>query len=412
MKYVSLTGRIFLYQKLDTKAPLNRFLANPTAILLLFLAAAILASVQAYFADLKTFVEGGRLYTSYNNYIIFKQSFFHLMEGKDLYILHKEVQWDLYKYSPTFALLFGSLAVLPDFAGLILWNILNAVVLYYAIRFLPQLSQKTKSQILIFVVIELLTSLQNEQSNGLIAGLLIFTFGFLERRNYWMASLCVVSSVFIKLFGVVALALYLLYPNKLKLTYTAAAWATLFFLLPWLVVGTDQFVFLYRSWGHMLANDHSVSDGLSVVGWLKTWFGWDANKTLISGLGIVLFCLPLLRIKQYSGYLFRIWLLASVLVWVVIFNHKAESPTFIIAVCGVAIWYFSQAPKTENLILLLVTFVFTVLAATDVFPQSVRNEWFQPYVVKAVPCILVWLKITCDMMTGKTDIQTSMSKTT
>jgi hypothetical protein len=379
-------------------------------MLLLFIAAAIFASLQSYFADLKTFVEGGNLYTAYNNYVIFKQSFLHLLEGKDLYILHPAEQWDLYKYSPTFALFFGVLALLPDLVGLTLWNVLNAVVLLFAIYFLPHLSTRTKGLILIFMVIELITSLQNEQSNGLIAGLLIFAFGWLERGKYWIASFCVVATIFIKLFGIVALALFLLYPNKLKLTYVTKAWAALFLLLPLLVVDADQLVFLYKSWWNMLANDHSISEGLSVVGWLTTWFGWDVNKTLISGLGVVLFCLPLLRIKQYSSYVFRIWLLASVLLWVIIFNHKAESPTFIIAVGGVALWYFSQAPKTENLVLLLLTFVFTVLATTDILPRSVRNEWIQPYAVKAVPCILVWGKLIIDML--RINHQTSISKTT
>jgi hypothetical protein len=391
---------------------INRFLINRTAILILFLVAAIFASLQSYFSGLKTFEDDGDLYTAYNNYIIFKQSFYHLLEGKDLYILHPAEHWDLYKYSPTFALLFGSLALLPDLMGLSLWNTLNAIVLLYSVYYLPNLTKRTKGLILVFVVIELLTSLQNEQSNGLIAGLLIFTFGFLERRNYWMASLCVVSSVFIKLFGVVALALYLLYPNKLKLTYTTACWVILLALLPLLVVSSDQLYFLYSSWAELLANDHSLSEGLSVVGWLNTWSGREFNKMHVSLVGVLVFCLPLLRIKAYGYFSFRILLLASVLVWVVIFNHKAESPTFILAVCGVAIWYFSQLPTTENLILLLMTFVFTVLATTDVFPRSVRNEWLQPYVVKAVPCILVWGKIIFDSLTKNGNDQTSISKTT
>ena len=396
--------------KLENRKFINHFLFNPEVCLILFLIAAIFASAQSYFAEVKTFVEGGRLYTAYNNYIIFKQSFFHLLDGKDLYTLHEEVQWDLYKYSPTFALLFGSMAVLPDLVGLTVWNLLNALILYFSIRFLPEINRNTKNLILFFVLIELLTSLQNEQSNGLIAGLLIFTFGGLERGKYWLATFCVVATIFIKLFGIVALALFLLCPNKLKLAYTTASWVVVLGLLPLLVINPDQFVFLYKSWGDMLVSDHSVSDGLSVAGWLKSWFDWEVHKNLISALGIVLFCLPLLRISQFTTYEFRIWLLASVLLWVVIFNHRAESPTFIIAVCGVALWYFSQATQPENRFLLLLTFVFTVLSATDVFPRSVRSDWFQPYVVKVVPCILVWVKVTFDLLTHNTPIKPQYQK--
>jgi hypothetical protein len=378
----------------------NRFLINKRAILILFLITAVFAALQSYFGGLKTFEPGGRLYTCYNNYVIFKQSFFHLIEGKDLYILYLEEQWDLFKYSPAFALLFGILAYLPDVIGLSLWGILNAAVLFFSIYYLPRIDIRTKGLILIFIFSEVLTTLQNEQSNALIAGLLIFAFGFLERGKYWMASLCIVSTIFIKLFGVVGLALYLLYPGKLKLTYTTAFWVVLLTILPLLVVDTDQFIFLYKSWASMLQNDHSISDGLSVIGWLKTWFGWQVDKTMVSLAGVVLFCIPLLRVKEYGNFHFRILILASILIWVVIFNHRAESPTFIIAISGVALWYFSQFQKKENLVLLILALVFTGLSSTDLFPKYVRDNWVWPYVIKAVPCIIIWGKIIFDLMNG------------
>ncbi|MCF2506891.1 DUF2029 domain-containing protein [Dyadobacter sp. CY107] len=379
----------------------NRFLVNQKYLLILFLGVVIFASLQSYFGALKSFYEGGKLYTTYNNYIIFKQSFFHLIERKDLYVHFVEEQFDLFKYSPAFALIFGIFAILPDIVGLSLWNILNAAVLFFSVYYLPRLDMRTKGLILVFVIVEFLTAVQNEQSNALIAGLLLFTFGFLEREKYWLASFCLVSTIFIKLFGIVGLALFLLYPNKFKLTYTTAFWVVLFTLLPLLVVDMEQFIFLYKSWANLLANDHSISDGLSVIGWLKTWFGLNVNKTYVSVAGAILFCIPLLRIKQYINFVFRMLLLASIMIWVVIFNHRAESPTFIIAITGVALWYYGQKQKPENYALLVLAFVFTTLSPTDLFPRFIRNEWMKPYVVKAVPCILIWGKITYDLLFAK-----------
>ncbi|GGB92880.1 hypothetical protein GCM10011325_20410 [Dyadobacter sediminis] len=376
----------------------NRFLINPKSILFVFLGIAVFASLQSYFGGLKSFVEGGHLYTTYNNYIIFKQSFFHLLENKDLYAPFIEEQGDLYKYSPSFALIFGILSILPDVLGLSLWNILNAAVLLYSVYYLPRIDIRTKGLILVFMLVELLTSVQNEQSNALIAGLLIFSFGFLERGKYWMATLCVVSTIFIKVFGIVALALFLLYPNKFKLAYTTAFWVVLFTILPLVVIDWEQFVFLYKSWANLLQNDHSISDGLSVIGWLKSWFGWQVNKTYVSLAGVALFCIPLLKIRSYQHFVFRVLMLSSILIWVVIFNHRAESPTFIIAISGVALWYYAQFPKKENYILLVLAFVFTALSPTDLFPKFIRDEWMKPYVVKAVPCILIWGKIIYDML--------------
>ncbi|MCE7066374.1 glycosyltransferase family 87 protein [Dyadobacter sp. CY326] len=385
----------------DISAPMNavnRFLVNQRYLLILFIGVAIFASLQSYFGGLKSFVEGGHLYTTYNNYIIFKQSFFHLIHGQDLYAQFVEEQGDLYKYSPAFALIFSILAIMPDVLGLSVWNILNAAVLFYSVYYLPRINLRTKGLILVFVIVELLTSVQNEQSNALIAGLLLFAFGFLERGKYWLATCCVVATIFIKLFGIVALALFLLYPNKLKLTYTTAFWVILFTMLPLLVVDFNQFVFLYKSWANLLANDHSISDGLSVIGWLKTWFNLHLNKTYVSLAGAILFCIPLLRIKEYGNFTFRIVLLASTMIWVVIFNHRAESPTFIIAITGVALWYYSQSENKLNYFLLVLAFVFTALSPTDLFPKFIRNEWMKPYVVKAVPCILIWAKITYDLL--------------
>jgi hypothetical protein len=92
-------------------------------------------------------------------------------------------------------------------------------------------------------------------------------------------------------------------------------------------------------------------------------------------------------------------MLASLLIWVVIFNHKAESPTFIIAMCGVSLWFFSVPFRWDNLVLFVMAFVFTSLSPTDIFPKYKRESFVIPYVLKAFPCILIWIKIQYEMMT-------------
>ena len=82
----------------------------------------------------------------------------------------------------------------------------------------------------------------------------------------------------------------------------------------------------------------------------------------------------------------------------VIFNHKAESPTFIIAVSGAAIWYFLQKHNIVNSVLILLVVFFTILSPTDLFPQSARNNFVNPYVIKAVPLILIWMKLIYDQL--------------
>jgi hypothetical protein len=366
-----------------------------------YLILVLLIAIQSCFGGIATF--NGLAYTHYNNYLIFKQSFYHLIHQGDLYALFPTEHYDYYKYSPTFALFMAPLAILPNFIGLFLWDLINALPLFLAIKYLPNINEKNRKYILWFIVLELITSLQNEQSNGLIAGLIIISFLLFERRNFFIGTLLIVFSVYVKIFGIVALALLLMYPNKIKNIGYTLFWFLILFVMPLLVVPFHQLAFLYTSWKGLLANDVSISVGYSVSGWLLTWFGIDAPKSLVLGLGVIVFCIPLFRIKLYKEYFFRLFLVASTLLWIVIFNHKAESPTFIIAICGAALWYFPQTRKTENFILIIAALVFTALSPSDIFPRFIRKEFFEPYVIKAVPCILIWFKLIWDMVFYKAE---------
>ncbi|HMG15792.1 MAG TPA: glycosyltransferase family 87 protein [Saprospiraceae bacterium] len=379
---------------------LYKLVSNPLYFAGVILIIVVAITAQNYYSGSKTFIDKDLAYTHYNNYLIFKQSFYHLIHNKDLYQLYPLEHFDYYKYSPSFALLMAPIASLPDLMGLFIWNLLNAMVLMFALIKLPIWNNKFNYLLLVFVIIELITSLQNSQSNCLIAGLLIFAFIYLEKKNVALASLCIVLTVFIKLFGIVALALFIFYPHKLKSALYTIGWFIILGLLPLFVCTSQELIAQYKSWFYLLSNDHSTSIGYSVAGWLKTWFNVNVKDT-ITIIGVILFLAPLLKYKYYDQLQFRLLFLASILIWVVIFNHKAESPTFIIAVSGIIIWFSCQERSRENLILLILAFVFTTLSSTDLFPRSIRTQYMYPYVVKVVPSILIWLKIIVEMIIYK-----------
>jgi hypothetical protein len=363
-------------------------------IVIIYLLVALIASFQNWLLPLKEM--NGGYYTQYNNYVIFKLSFFHLLNNQNIYAWYLHEQWDLYKYSPSFSVLFAPLAYLPDIVGLIVWNSLNSFAVLLGIKWMPQVSQSNKIKILLFVLIELLTSMQNSQSNGLVAGLIMIGFCCLERGHFFLGILLIVFTAFIKIFGVLALGLLIFYPDKLKLiAFTLISFA-LYFFLPLVVVDVGQLMLQYNNWWALLKADHAVSMGLSVSGWLTTWFGFSPNKTYLLIVGLLLLGLPLLWWKRYSNYSYRLTLLSGLLIWLVIFNHKAESPTFIIAACGAIIWYLLKPRGTVDLVLIVLVFVFTILSSTDVFPNYIRDNFFNPYVIKAVPCIMVWVRIVVE----------------
>jgi hypothetical protein len=337
-------------------------------------------------------------YTHYNNYVIFKHSFFHLIHYQDLYQLFPAENYDLYKYSPSFALWMSAFAWMPDLPGLIFFNLLNVIVLILAIRTLP-LDRKRLNLLLLFIAIETMISLTSSQTNVLIAGLLILGWHFMEKDNPWLATLMIVLTFYIKIFGIAGLLICLMYPSRWKAVIATIVWLVVLGLMPLIVVSPAQLLLLYKSWGTLLGQDHGASVGVSLYGWWHTWFGFEMNKQIFVLVGALLLSLPLVRFSNWTQPAFRLYIMSSILIWVVIFNHKGESPTYILAMAGIAIWYFSQDKQSRlNTLLLLLALVFTSFSSTDIiFPYKLAVAYVEPYSVKAIFCSIIWVKMIIDL---------------
>ena len=369
------------------------FVARRGTLLGLYILLAVAAALVAY-------AWGGQAdaSTHYNNFLIFKSSFSDLLAGRDLYATHAGQHYDIYKYSPAFALFCGVFAWMPDWLGLVCWNLLNALAVFSAIRAIRPLNEGQKAFVLLFVAIELFTNLQNSQSNGLMAGLMIWAYNGLEDGRVGRAALFVALAASIKPFGLVAAALFLLYPKRIRFGIHLAGWSALLAVVPVVVTSPRVLWLQYESWLALLRADQARCLGLSVAGGMQAWFGLVPDKMLIVLAGAVLFCLAYLNRKAWQQPGFRLLLLASALIWVVIFNHMAESPTFIVAVSGVGLWYVSQERSRLDLVLLLSVFVLTCLSPTELFPAAVRAGVMVPWRLKVLPCILVWVKILYDQL--------------
>lgn len=338
-------------------------------------------------------------YTSYENYVIFRNAFTHLLAGQNPYAAFPAEQWDLFKYSPAFALFMAPFSVLPDWLGLPLWNLLNALSLLSAILALPVLDARKRRFMAWFVLLELITSLQNSQSNGLTAALLLWAFVAFERGRPGRAALWAVAGAFLKIFGIFAAVWAPAYSGKSRFVLSGLTWGLVFLLSPLLVLSPAQTLQVYRWWVELLQQDHAVSLGLSVAGWLDSWFGWLPDKNAVTAAGLLLLALSALAVYRAPSLRRRTLLAASVLIWVVIFNHKAESPTFVIALSGVAMWYLAveRAARWQT-VALWGTFAFVSLTPTDLCPRALREQIVQPYVLKAVPCIALWALLTAGLI--------------
>ncbi|MEQ1883971.1 MAG: glycosyltransferase family 87 protein [Bryobacteraceae bacterium] len=372
---------------------------DPRLVLGIYLlAAAVVTLIKIAPGD---FVENGHLYQPLQNFAIFRNSFLHLIHGQDLYAAYPEEQWDLYRYSPAFGLLFAPFAVLPYAAGAILWNIVNAAVLFAAVWALPWLDTRRPAQVLWFALLALLTSLGNAQSNALIAGLMIGAFAAAERRRPGVSALLIVLAVCVKPFGVFALLPCVFIAGREKLIAWTAAWGSALALLPLAVVSPGQLLRLYENWFATMNAFNKSRPGMSVMGLLSTWFGWNPPNNVVIACGILLLFAGALAVwlrGLHGDANMRLRIAASAIIFVTIFNYGAESPSYVIAVSGVALWYFAQEATRPNTILLGIVFLLSELSSSSIFPRGLRHDVFEPYVVKAVPCILVWAKLQFDLL--------------
>ena len=342
------------------------------------------------------------------NFRIFRDSFFNLLAGHNLYALRPEQHLDYFKYSPTFALLMAPFAALPVFAGAMAWNFCNVFALFTAIQLL-NLSRAQKAIVLWLILIELLTSIQNFQSNALVAALIIATFVALERGRPEVAGLFVAFGASIKIFGGAAATFVLFYPRKLRFLIATIIFALLLFALPLLVISPTQLRWQYGNWFSLLQSDYLSREKLSIMSWLHAWFGVDWRKGIVQLVGGCFLLLPIvlafagrLRRSQKSAALesnsFRLIFLSSLLVFLVIFNHKAESPMFILAVTGAAIWYAASKMEWWHTFLMAFVLVFTSLSSTDLVPRHWRDTITNPLVLKTVPCIVAWLVMQTELL--------------
>jgi hypothetical protein len=215
---------------------------------------------------------------------------------------------------------------------------------------------------------------------------------YLERGKVLLPVLFISLTVFIKLFGILFFAIVLLYPQRMKAIPVALGVMVGLFILPLPFGGWDQLIQHYRDYLGLISGDHGFFVKYSVMGWLKSWFGWQPDKNIIVLAGLLIQCIPLLLWKKFSNPGFRTVYAASWLIWLVIFNHMAESATFIIAVAGVFLWYFTVSErKYWQIVVLVPIMLFTCLGPSDLYPKAWRMLIVETWQLKVFPCMVVWV---------------------
>lgn len=342
-----------------------------------------------------------------NNYFIFKYAFFHAVKHLDLYAQYPAEHFDTNHYGPLFSLFFAPFALLPDWLGMMLWVSVMVVFLMFAVSKLP-LGEKQINAIYWIIAHELLTAMFSYQFNIAITGIIILSYVYIADAKYGKASFLIMLGTFIKLYGIVGLAFFFFARDKGRLIMWLAIWAAVMFVLPMPFFGVSYILNSYQGWMSSLAtktalNSVSLMQDISVMGLFRRIFHhpeWATWPFLLTGM--FFYSLPYLRTKLYGVLNFRLLLLSATLIFAVIFSNSSESPTYIIAFAGVAIWFVIQEGNKKPLVLSLfiLALLLTSFSPSDLFPKYIRVNYIIPYALKALPCLLIWCYIVYQQLSG------------
>ena len=341
--------------------------------------------------------------SKHNNFLIFRYVYWHTIEQLPLYVAYDEY-WDTNHYGPFFSLVIAPFAMLPVRWGLFFWLIVLSLSLYYAIRKLPFPDRK-RIFLYWFCAHELLTALFMSQFNIAIAAIIVATFYCIEKEKDIWAACFIMLGTFVKLYGIVGLAFFFFSKHKVKFLLALLGWALVMFVAPMAISSPDYIISQYVGWWDSLSaknaeNIFSGGQNISLLGMVRKISGCASYSDLWLILGgLIIFGLPYLRIAQYKYKAFRYALLASVLLFVVLFSTGSESSTYIIAFVGVGIWYWSVPWKRSkwDIALMVFAFILTSFSPSDLFPAYLRKEFVQPYALKAWPCAIIWFKLSYEM---------------
>jgi len=343
----------------------------------------------------------------HNNYFVYKYNFLNVIHQHNLYVHQPAYYFDLNHYGPVFSLVIAPFALLPDGFGVILWVMFNAWVLLKAISLLP-IKENQYLLVLLLCAHELMTSAANVQSNPIIAALILFSYVFIRNKQDFWAALMITLGVFIKLYGVVGLAFFFFSDNKLKLIGGMIFWSIVLFILPMLISSPAFIVQTYQDWYADLIHKNatniiSTREDVSVMGMIRKMIFPNLLNIMVLIPAVILFGLTYIRTKYFHNLNYQLLIVSSTLIFPVIFSTGSESPTYIIAFIGVAIWYINTVKPTQwfDVVLLVFALLLTSLSPSDLFPRYLRVNYVEPYALKALPCFIIWIKIIYETLTRR-----------
>jgi len=335
------------------------------------------------------------MHAPHNNYTAFSDGTISILNGIDPY----PAEWinadnfrNWFLYSPSFAIFFFlfSTAGVGLYAGSYGWMMLNLFVFGLSLSNMMQILDGKDKLLkrwwyflaLFLVLNELMGTLTNLQSNAFIIGLSILGLSYYIKGRYLLAGFLLAVGVNFKLLPIV-ITLLIILDFKKKFIVPFLILLISMFIFPLLFISGEFYFDILHHWFSILLTDpvHSLFLGLE-----PTLLSYGINIsptifmifTLINALAIAIVSFK--AFKKSPEQFFQI-ALPLALTFMVIFNKRAERPSFII-VAPVFIFVLHQAllhfkAGNKNLskvhaLFLATAWFFISMSYSDLCPKGCR----------------------------------------
>lgn len=328
------------------------------------------------------------------NFFIYRYASLDMWSGKIPYGREwaEAHQLDSFLYGPLFTLLFSPFAFLPPWLGPFLWNILNFSLFFYAIRCLP-IDEKKKTNFFFFILLMMANNLMYYQYNLLVASIFLLAFAWMERGKFIGAILLIGISGFTKIYGVFQYAFLIFYKKFWRNLLYVVPTLLIMAALPLLIMSPDHLQTIYSKWVSSFPAHFQSREWMSIFHY-KPFFTQVPSSTTYYQLGSlgVLAVLSLVRLKRSKQLSFRAQTVGIMMGWVILFSNSPEIGTYLIAMCGLALWYFTRENKGyEKALFLLNFFIFMIVPQDIFFPKPWMRVIIEQAQFQILLFFITWL---------------------
>src|SRR5262249_4587163 len=151
-----------------------------------------------------------------------------------------------------------------DGLGILLWCGINSLFVYLAIARIPTIEDRPRLLMMLILLPDFITAQQNLQTNPLVASFVVLAFVCFEKRTVFWAAMFVALAFYVKIFGLLAASLCLLYRGRLKFVAALLFWVAVLFAMPLAVVSFSEIVGLYENWYRLTTQMHGNASVSSV----------------------------------------------------------------------------------------------------------------------------------------------------